>query len=445
MYGGLGMGGMGGMGGMYGGGMGMGSMYGGGLGMGSMGGMGSMYGSGMGMGGGMYGSGGGMYGSSGLGGGSSYGMGGGMSSFGRNSNQLGTSNGMNGMNGGALTNDGMQGNGMQSPLNLPPTDGSNQLASPINQNASPLPPLNESPEERSRRIQAEHKKERQLIRQQREQHRQARLQARMEIAGHFTNILVQGLRSAMELFGVCFGTYYSMKAVRAFSSMQPGMGMGMGMMGNPRLAGNMAQQQQQQQAMAAAAAAKTQQAAAGTAGPSRWRTWLLCIALFILGEVAYSIATRQRAKPPQRRRRIAGPVEDAYGNVISPDEYEVSIRSTDDESELSDGKREEESMSDAWGQAYSGSSGAYGGPQGIRTAPGTGVRRVYYALYDYQAPQEDGSCLSFKAGDEFVVEDYAEGSWCEAMAVEGGNYAPRGRRGLVPSNFLRLAERATKL
>ncbi|KPA82608.1 peroxin 13 putative (PEX13) [Leptomonas pyrrhocoris] len=430
MYGGgLGMGGMGGMGGMYGGGLGMGGlgsgMYGGGYGMGS-----SMYGGGLGMGGGMYGG-------SGLTGGSSYGMNGGLSGFGRN-NQLGSSNGM-GM-GNGLNNDGMQGNGMQSPLNLPPTDQSNQLASPINQNSSPLPPLNESPEERSRRIQAEHKKERQLIRQQREQHRQARLQARMEIAGHFTNILVQGLRSAMELFGVCFGTYYSMKAVRAFSSVQPNMGM----MPNQRFAGNLAQQQQQ--AAATAAATKTQQAAAnaGTAGPSRWRTWLLCIALFILGEVAYSIATRQRAKPPQRRRRITGPTEDAYGNVISPDEYEVSIRSTDDESDLTENEREEESMSDAWGQAYN-SNGVYGGPQGIRPGAGNGVRRVYCALYDYQAPQADGSCLSFKAGDEFIVEDYVEGSWCEAMAVAGGNYSSHGRRGLVPSNFLRLAERATKL
>jgi hypothetical protein len=432
MYGGgLGMGGLG--GGMYGGGlgmggMGMGSMYGGGYGMGS-----SMYGGGLGMGSGMYGTG-GMYGSSGLNGGSSYGMNGGMSSFGRN-NQLGSSNGMS----NGLNNDGMQGNGMQSPLNLPSTDQSNQLASPINTNGAPLPPLNESPEERSRRIQAEHKKERQLIKQQREQHRQARLQARMEIAGHFTNILVQGLRSAMELFGVCFGTYYSMKAVRAFSSMQPSMGM----MPNQRMAGNMVQQQQQQQQLAAAAAARAQQAG-GTTGPSRWRTWLLCIALFILGEVVYSIATRRRAKPSQRRRRITGPKEDAYGNVISPDEYEVSIRSTDEESELSENEGDVESMSDAWGQAYN-ANGIYRGPQGIRSGAGNGVRRVYYALYDYQAPQADGSCLSFKAGDEFVVEDYVEGSWCEAMAVDNGNYSSHGRRGLVPSNFLRLAERTTKL
>ncbi|KPI84251.1 peroxin 13 putative (PEX13) [Leptomonas seymouri] len=423
-------------GGMYGGGLGMGGlggMYGGGLGMG---GMGSMYGGGYGMGSSMYGGGlgmgGGMYGSSGLTGGSSYGMNGGLNSFGRN-NQFGSSSGM----GGGLNNDGLQGNGMQSPLNLPPTDQSNQLASPINQNSSPLPPLNESPEERSRRIQAEHKKERQLIRQQREQHRQARLQARMEIAGHFTNILVQGLRSAMELFGVCFGTYYSMKAVRAFSSMQPSMGM----MSNPNFAGNIAQQQQQ--AAAAAAVAKAKQASA-TAGPSRWRTWLLCMALFILGEVAYSIATRQRAKPPQRRRRITGTMEDAHGNVISPDEYEVSIRSSDNEPDLTENEQDEESMSDAWGQAYN-TNGMYGGPQGVRPMVGNGVRRVYYALYDYQAPQADGSCLSFKAGDQFIVEDYAEGSWCEAMTVEGGNFTSHGRRGLVPSNFLRLAERITKL
>ncbi|KAK7198648.1 peroxin 13 [Novymonas esmeraldas] len=431
-------------GGMYGSGMGGGmygsSMYGGGMGGGMYG--SSMYGGGLGggMGGGMYG--GGM-------GGSSLGMGGGLQGFGR-TNRLGSTaaNGIGGLNG-----DGVQNNGAQSPLNLqaPPLDQGNQLASPINQHATPLPPLNESPEERSRRIQAEHKKERQLIRQQREQHRQARLQARMEIVGHLTNVLVQGLRSAMELFGVCFGTYYSMKAVRAFSNAQermPGMRMGVGANYPYGAAAANAQAGAAASGVVAAGASGAQQVAAAAAsggGSSKWRTWLLCIALFILGEVAYGVAARRRAKPPPRRRRITGPAEDAYGNVISQDEHEVSLRSSSAESRLSgENREEEETLSEAWGQAYS-PSGLYTAAPGTRVTGGDGVRRVYYALYDYEAPQADGSCLSFKAGDEFVVEDYAEGNWCEATAVEGGDYSPRGRRGLVPSNFLRLAERITKL
>ncbi|CAG9572693.1 peroxin_13_-_putative [Leishmania major strain Friedlin] len=420
--------------GMYGGGLGgMGSaMYGGGL-----GGMGGMYGGGL---GGMSG----MYGNSGLMGGSSYAMSGGLNSFVRNNPYGSNSNySVGGFNSLGSNADGTQNNGMQSSINLQQqADQSNHLASPIHQHAATLPPLNESPEERSRRIQAEHKKERQLIRQQREQHRQARLQARMEIVGHLTNVLVQGLRSAMELFGVCFGTYYSMKAVRAFSSAQermPSMGMGMG--ANYPYGAAVAKTQ----AVATGASGVQQVAKAASGGSSKWRAWLLCIAFFLLGEVVYGIATRQRAKLPQRRRRITGPAEDAYGNVLSQDEYEVSIRSSDAESRLTEGdKGEEETLSEAWGQAYN-ANGVCGVSQAARPSGGNGTRRVYYALYDYQAPQADGSCLSFKAGDEFVVENYAEGSWCEAMAVEGGSYSSHGRRGLVPSNFLRLAERITKL
>ncbi|AYU78104.1 hypothetical protein, conserved [Leishmania donovani] len=417
-------------GGMYGGGLsGMygSSMYGGGL-----GGMGSS----------IYG--GGMYGNSGLMGGSSHGMSGGLNSFARNNPYGSNSNySLGGFNSLGSNADGTQNNGMQSSLTLQQqADQPNQLASPIHQHAASLPPLNESPEERSRRIQAEHKKERQLIRQQREQHRQARLQARMEIAGHLTNVLVQGLRSAMELFGVCFGTYYSMKAVRAFSNAQermPGMGMGMGTTYPYGAA------VAKTQAVVTGASGVQQAAKAASGGPSRWRAWLLCIAFFLLGEVLYGIATRQRANPPQRRHRITSPAEDAYGNVISQDEYEVSIRSSDAESRLTEeDKGEEETLSEAWGHTYN-ANGVYGASQAVRPSGGTGARRVYYALYDYQAPQADGSRLSFKAGDEFVVENYAEGSWCEAMAVEGGSYSSHARRGLVPSNFLRLAERITKL
>ncbi|KAG5506981.1 hypothetical protein JKF63_05727 [Porcisia hertigi] len=429
-------------GGMYGGGLG--GMYGssalgGGLGMGM--GMGSSaYGGGL---GGVYG-GGGMYGGSGLMGSSSYGMGGGLNSLGRiNHYGSNTNYNLGGPNGFTNNGDGAQSNSIQSPLNLQQQqDQPNQLASPIIQRATPLPPLNESPEERSRRIQAEHKKERQLISQQREQHRQARLQARMEIAGHLTNVLVQGLRSAMELFGVCFGTYYSMKAVRAFSNSQermPVMRMGMGADSPYGVA------VAKTPAAVTGASGAQQVATAASGGLSKWRTWLLCIAFFILGEVVYGIVTRQRAKPPHVRRHITGATESAYRNLTSQDEYEVSIRTSDTESQLAEEDTEEgESLSGARGLTYN-SNDVYSPTQAARQRDGNGPRRVYYALYDYQAPAADGLQLSFKAGDEFVVEDFSKGGWCEATTVEEGNYSSQGRRGLVPGNFLRLAERITKL
>ncbi|KAG5481136.1 hypothetical protein CUR178_06368 [Leishmania enriettii] len=422
-------------GGMYGGSLG--GMYGGGL-----GGMGSMYGGGLGGMGGMYG--GGLGGMGGMYGGSSYGMSSGINNYARNSHYSSNSNySLGGLNGLGNSGDSTQNNGMPSSLNFQQQpDQSNQLPSPINQHATPLPPLNESPGERSRRIQAEHKKERQLIRQQRQQHRQARLQARMEIAGHLTNVLVQGLRSAMELFGVCFGTYYSMKAVRAFSNAQervPRVGMDVGASYPYGAAVTKAP------AALAGASGAQQIAVAASGAPSKWRAWLLCIAFFILGEVVYGIAMRRSTNTPARRRRIGRPTEDVHRDVISQDDYEASIRSSGAESRLTEEDRDEdEALSEAWAQTYN-SNGVCGAAQTARPVGGSGARGVYCALYDYQAPQADGACLSFKAGDEFVVEDYAEGRWCEAMVVEGGNYSSHGRRGLVPSNFLRLAERITKL
>lgn len=421
MYGGMGGLGMGGMGGMSGlGGMGMyggSSMY-GGYGSGMYGGMGGMSG----LGGGMYGSG---YGT-----GSAMGMGGG-GMLGSSGNMLGMGNGLNGNNNG-LGGTGMNGNAdpnaPQGSL-LPPA--SDQVASPINQLAAPLPPLNETPEERSRRIHAERRKERQLIKQQREQRRQIRMQAKMEIAGHLTNVLVQTLRSTMELFAVCFGTYYSMKAVRAFANSQDAMSMARP--GFQRTPTGQLVPVANATPPAAAAAAKANTAAAPTGGVSRWKTWLLFGALFIVGELLYGLATRNRGKAEARSlRRIKGPIEDEYGNVLTHDELD-DLSKTEDSSELSltnSGDDEE------FEQVYRANL-----PVAGRKA---GTKRIYVAMYDF-AGQAGDEFLSFKAGDEFVVEDYVEGSWCEALSVDGPHHTFSGKHGLVPGNFLRPLEHFTKL
>lgn len=223
---------------------GLGGMYGGTMGMG----MGGMYGSGgmggYGLGGGMYGGGmnSGLYNSGGLGGGlynnnNSSIYGGYGSSLNNNNNLLGSSglgnNNVNNSTGSLLDCNGSNTNNANSqgvsllppppssssPNGVNPNVNANELSSPINQTAA-LPPLNEDPADRARRLRNERRKRRQLIKQHRDQLRQVKMKARLEILGHFTNVLVQTLRSTMELFAVCFGTYYSMKAVRAFSGAQ---------------------------------------------------------------------------------------------------------------------------------------------------------------------------------------------------------------------------------
>lgn len=452
------------LGGMY-GGMGMGGLGMGGLGMGGgMYGMGGGYG-GMGMGG--LGMGGGMYGSSGMYGGSSgmygsgmYGGGSGMGMMGSNGGLLGNNGtGLLG-NGDGTTNGGLLGpNGQPSQQqqgSLLPVDGNN-AASPINQHAAPLPPLNETPEEKGRRVRAEHRKERQLIKQQREQRKQIRMQARMEIAGHLTNVLVQTLRSTMEMFAVCFGTYYSMKAVRAFANSQEAMSQGSGQfrrgpMGqmipvNGNGSGGVAP--------TGATTAAVTAAAGETAKPSRWKTWLLFGALFLLGEVLYTAVSRSREGKNQKRlrsRRRMRVTEDEFGNLVTHDEMGEQTDSMDSENAMS---LYTSSDSEAMASVYRSNAAAANGGADVPLTNGAaggphGNRRLYVAAFDHEAEQPDGGYLSFKAGDEFIVEDFVEGSWCEAIPVGpnsvNGGYAPTSSiRGLVPSNFLRPLENTMKL
>lgn len=374
--------GMGGMGSMYGGGLGMGgmgSMYGGGLGMG---GMGSMYGSGMGSMGGMYGSsmGGmgstGMYGNSGLG---STGLGGGINT---------------------TTNNTMQGFG----TGVDPVTGQPQPASPISTNpqtstgipgvCGPPPPLNESPEDRVKRIRAERRNELELVRQQKQKREQMRFQAKMEMAGHFTNVLVQSLRSVVEFCTVCFGTYYSMKTFRQMASMPQ--------MSYQRGANGMMIPVPAPAAPSAAAVASDAVAKSSSKG---WKAWAIFSLLFIVVEVVYNIASRRISN---RKNESRAPVKELQDTDV-----------LDSDLELSD-EEEEESAADA-------------GPS----------RAVYVALHDFDGENDD--FLSFKAGDKFVVSNYSHDMWCIAQRMNQDANSDRCGSGYVPTNYLKLLERTTKL
>jgi hypothetical protein len=72
------------------------------------------------------------------------------------------------------------------------------------------------------------------------------------------------------------------------------------------------------------------------------------------------------------------------------------------------------------------------GPR-LLSAEHGGQPRLFVAMYDFDG-ENDGDCLSFRAGDRLIVEGYVESEWCSAAAV-----GPDGvqRVGLVPGNFLR--------
>ncbi|CCW71505.1 unnamed protein product [Phytomonas sp. Hart1] len=416
-----------GMSNMYGGGLGMSNMYGGGLGMNNMYGSGlgmnNMYGNGLGM-GNMYG------GGIGFSGGVGSGMIGNTLTSNINGHTGGTNDFNSNTNGNLLSGNYPQ---QQQQGLLPSSSQDLRVGSPITLGELP-PPLSETPEERAQRIRTERHRERQLIQKQRQERKQLRLQAKMEIAGHLTNVLVQTLRSAMELFAVCFGTYYSMKAVRAFANSQETISsvqMRRGPMGElipvPGSATN----------AAVSVTNKGTNASVSVLG-GRWK-WIMFGVLFLLGEIITALISRARNATylSLTRRLDDGVMESEYDDDVHLKKWELPSSETDDCESV-----ESLQIAEAEGQVM---------PQGV--APGEGPldlfplsrnRRVYVAVYDYEAQRDLKGYLSFKAGDEFVIQDYAEGTWCKATACSTHGTA-LGPSGLVPSNFLRLLEAVTKL
>ncbi|CCW60845.1 unnamed protein product [Phytomonas sp. EM1] len=349
------------------------------------------------------------------------------------SNINGIMGGVSDSNGNANTNL-LGGNYTQQQQGLLPSSSQDQqVGSPIAVGAPP-PPLNETPEERAQRIRTERYRERQLIQKQRQERKQLRLQAKMEIAGHLTNVLVQTLRSTMELFAVCFGTYYSMKAVRAFANSQEAISSGQmrrGPMGElipiPGSVGS---------AAVLASNKDTITPVSGSGG--RWK-WIMFGVLFLLGEIVTALISRAR-KPAylSRTRRLAdGVMESEYDDDASLKKWELPASETDD-----CGSVESLRIAEAEGQVITQGAELEESPSDL--FPLSRNRRVYVAVYDFEAQSDLKGYLSFKAGDEFVIQDYVEGTWCKATVCSSPGTALNSC-GLVPSNFLRPLETVTKL
>ncbi|ORC92524.1 SH3 domain protein [Trypanosoma theileri] len=375
-------GGYGGLSSMYGGlGGGMSPMY-GGLG----GGMSSMYG---GLGGGMSS----MYG--GLGGGMSSMYGGGMGGNGLTGNMMG--GGMStGMGGGMLGSNGENTNSL-----LPPQCDQQTLRLPTNA------PINETPKERRARRRQERMQEKEAIEKHRQQKRQFAIHSTIEVAGHVLQILIQVMRSGLELFGVGFGTYYSIKALKALVKSQENS--------VPRSVVQKAVIQGNGEVLKDGGIPKS----------NKWKVWLLISMLFLTLEGLYNVL--QRLRNPHGRRAI----NRGQSDILLTDEDEELQENLDETSECS--SDDESSMNSTLSveDIYDSTN-----------VKGKSKKRVFIAVYDYESPERDGF-LGFKAGDRFVIEDYAENGWCEATLVDGSERMTH--KGLVPGNFLRVLEGETKL
>lgn len=391
-----------GMGGMYGGGMGgMGGMYGSGLGgmYGSS--MGGMYGSGM---GGMYGSGLGM--SSGLmGSGNQFSSGignRGYSSTGFNSIGDLTQGNQNGV-GGVLNQ-----NGAGGPLSLP-ASGDGELAPPgvSGNGSSPVrsgisvcdapPPLHETPEEKVKRLREQRRHEKESLRQKKERREQLRRQARVEVAGHVTNVLAQTLRTVLEVCTVCFGSYYSIKAFKQMGQMAPMTQNAMGAM----------------VPVAGGTNVVSRTVTESTKSGKGWRFWIITSLFFFLAEVLY--------------RRLAQKRE---MNTVTQQQF-ITDELLDSENDSDENELLTPNLKDAWSSRAISEKGRH---------PGT-----FVALHDYESPNGEGF-LNFKAGDTFLVDDFSENTWCIARRVdENGLESSSSLIGYVPSNFLRSIEQLTKL
>ncbi|CBH16685.1 SH3 domain protein, conserved, putative [Trypanosoma brucei gambiense DAL972] len=391
---------------MYGGyGAGMPSMY--GSGMSSMyggygGGMPSMYGTGMSS---MYGGyGGGMssvYG--GLGGGMSSMYGGGLSSM------SGTYGGM-GMNGilGNPVGGAIGGNGMNGALALPGDQAGGGLLPSQPDQQQPLQFAKPLATETRRERRARRRQEKEAVERHRQQKKQLAIHSTIEVVGHVLQILFQLMRSGLELFGVGFGTYYSIKALKSIVKSQEGA-VPKGISG-------------------AAVAKAAELAPSGSSAPpagGRWKSWVLRVALFILMEILYRAHLRYRnwtARQSLRRK-----------------DSDLTLSEEDDElqDELSESEdcSSEEEWSDETVEATARSSNRH-------DAQHCNGGRVYVAMFDYVSPEKEGF-IGFKTGDRFIVDDYTENGWCQATTATDDKKLER--KGLVPGNFLRLLERETKL
>ncbi|KAF5225694.1 hypothetical protein ECC02_001010 [Trypanosoma cruzi] len=350
-----------------------------------------------------------MYGNYGGGMSSMYGnYGGGMSSM--YGGGMGTMGGLTGGMSGGMINGGMSG-GMNGLSTLPGGQGANgtlSLQSDQPQVAvSSRPAIEESSQDRRARRRRERKEEKDAIEKHRQQRRQFAIHSAIEIAGHVLQTLIQLMRSGLELFGVGLGTYYSVKVLKSLVKSQED---------------NVSRKVTQE----TVARAKKEVASRGLVpGTHKWKGWLMISAFFLLMETLYGLqrryrdANERRATHHQKRGMHTNSDEESLENRIS---QSGELSSDDVSSEFSTD----------YTASFLDSMGNKSGKGG----------RLFVAVFDYESPDREGF-IGFKAGDRFLIEEYAENGWCEAIHMDTAERPVQ--KGLVPGNFLRPLEGETKL
>ncbi|RNF19018.1 putative peroxin 13 [Trypanosoma conorhini] len=338
------------------------------------------------------------------------GYGGGMSSM--YGGGLGTVGGITGGMSGGMINGGMP-EGMNGLATVPNGQGINNSILPPQSDQSQAhvpsrpPAIEEGPRERRERRRQERKERKEALEKQRQQKRQFLIHSAIEITGHVLQTLVQILRSGLELFGVGFGTYYSIKALKALLKSQE----------------DSISRKATKETFTRARKEVT--GGGATPGPKKWKGWLLVFALFFLMETIYGMQRRYREAHDRRTTR-------REGRGMLTNKYDESLAESLSQSE-------ELSSDEASSECSIASTASVPGEVDNKSGQG---KRVFVAVFDYDAPEEEGF-IGFKAGDRFVVEEYAENGWCEACHIDA--YERSVSAGLVPGNFLRPLEGGTKL
>lgn len=347
-----------------------------------------------------------------------------------------------GMMGGGMMGGGMMGRGgLNEPL-PPQPNGTKQQAPPSSsQGSGAALAIEENPKEKRKRLREERRMRQLQEQEQQSQRRTFMISASLELVSHATQILMCSVRSIYELMSVAFGAYYSFKAMRSFfDSFQGSDGM------IKEFAGP-ATKSVRNAPVASAAVDKISNGGSPTAKGSVWggrmKRVALIVALVAALEGVLSFLRNRRLEQEEERRRLSIGDSDRHQSGVEylsdDEEDEEESEAESDEGEAAkvgsdsipvrsrgDAKQTDRTLLSA------GPNDIESFDDGNREAMLMSQRRVCMALYDCEGSDPDH--LSFRTGDQLIVEDYGEEKWCAATLI--GRDGER-RMGFVPGNYIR--------
>ena len=286
-----------------------------------------------------------------------------------------------------------------------------------------------------------------------EQKRQRRMflaEATMQVVSGVMQLVLQLFMGLREIAGIAIGCYYSyhmFKSIRGSvngvpGNQLPGMIDGGGgayfdAMGNPTMANPLVR-------------AAGSQTAGGSSVARALKTTLGAVVMYFIARgamVAYTSARtsfaeeqrrararairneRKRAARREERRRLRGAESADVSDSSDTDSLCSSCVTSDEESHYDD-------IFAGLGPSEPRIRSRRGGSEaGSVTDTATIIRerKIYVALHDYESNGQSGM-VSFRAGDQFEIDDFNGKAWCSAVRLGD---IQRENRVLVPGTFLR--------